>query len=212
MGPVKHELADADLEKLRRTLLQVISLLVNGEFGALSDLARRSELGPDEMARIVAGYPHRLAMPPNELLQTLLNPNDDMWRAEPADPEEYWVDLKLWGEDSRSLRLRVLVGLMEAPGEIYDVSIADIGDELAQLDREKFRRTLPRLTELLATGQYEALVRLSRRKEVTPQYLAECVALYPRPRPHGACRRRCSLRAGGVLPSAEVWRSGPAWA
>ena len=116
MGPVKHELADADLEKLRRTLLQVISLLVNGEFGALSDLARRSELGPDEMARIVAGYPHRLAMPPNELLQTLLNPNDDMWRAEPADPEEYWVDLKHLGEASRTLRQRELVGLMDEPG------------------------------------------------------------------------------------------------
>jgi len=117
-----------DRGKLRRTILRAVGLLVTGQYRVLGAVSKDRGMSEADMAEAVRSYPYRLAMPPDERLEALVDVDEDVIPIPEATPPGMAVDVRLWDVDEGTPRsdLRLCMWLTEGPGELYDIEVRSI--------------------------------------------------------------------------------------
>jgi hypothetical protein len=115
-----------DHEKLRRTILRVVELLVQQDYKALEALSGGRRLTAAMLQRAVQEYPCELAMPPDDRLDALVNLEEDVIEINGSIPAQYHVDVDLWDAGEGRSDLTLSLHLTDSPGELYSVQIDDL--------------------------------------------------------------------------------------
>ncbi len=110
--------------KLRDTLLALITMLVHGDYYGVNALCRGRTPPVDVMERLMADYPARFVMPPDDALEHLADRGyvEVLGRV----PSTWRVDACLWSHEEGISDLRIVMEVIESPGELYDTVINDL--------------------------------------------------------------------------------------
>lgn len=110
-----------DDQKLKATVRRVVTMLAQGDYGALERLTKGDRLTAAEIAEGVRECGGKLIPPPDEAFDRL-----DVVEVEGAQPREWDVNVPLWTAEEGKSDLTLELTLRENREEIYDVEIDNI--------------------------------------------------------------------------------------
>ncbi len=113
-----------DTEKMRKTIICVIDLLVRGEYRSLEVLSGGNRLTAEQLQQAVAEYGCRLVPPPTNTIESLVY--GDVGEVKGSSPTHWPVYVILWTAEEGRSDLTLDLTLVDSPGELYSVEINDL--------------------------------------------------------------------------------------
>lgn len=110
-----------DPEKLRKTVVHVQRLLVNGDYGELERVTGGSRLSKEEMEEAVADYGRQLVMPPEPEIGVR-----SIVQIQDAVPPQWSIYVDLWTKEEGRSDLTLEITLSDLPGDLYAVEVDGI--------------------------------------------------------------------------------------
>jgi hypothetical protein len=113
-----------DSRKLSQTLMQMVGMLVRGDYQGLEAITGGRHLKAEQIAQAIQEWPARLIMPPDGELPTLVY--GDIVEVRGAHPAEYAVDVLLYTVEEGRSDLTLSLTLKDSPSELYGVEIDNL--------------------------------------------------------------------------------------
>lgn len=110
-----------DNEKLFRTIVYIVNLLVQGKYNELEVLSGGNRLSAEEIRQAVADYGRRLVLPPIDSLKHL-----DVVTIRHSDPVRWSANIDLWTVEEGRSDLTLELTLIDSPNDLYSVEIDDL--------------------------------------------------------------------------------------
>ncbi len=121
----RNKIANADEAKLRKTLIYIISLLVDKQYQEIETFTGGRDLDADTIQQIADEWPSPLVMPPSDSIEDLIYTVQSVSQ---EDGKKSWlIDALLYSELEGRSDLTLQLVIDDAPGELYQVSIDDLG-------------------------------------------------------------------------------------
>jgi hypothetical protein len=117
-------------DKMRRTLLHVLALTVNGQYEALEELTAGKRLSANLIKQSIEEWPekacpHHFIMPPSESLTHLVM-EGGLEPIPAVEPQEWMVELYLWTIEQGRSDLNIRLTVIDADSDYYQVELDDI--------------------------------------------------------------------------------------
>jgi hypothetical protein len=110
-----------DSEKLCRTVVHVVNLLVEDRYDDLVSLSEIKRVTAPDLKRVVEDYGYHLVMPPIVDLKGL-----NVREIKGSVPTKWYVGIDLWTTEWGRSDLTLELTLVDAPGNLYLVELDDL--------------------------------------------------------------------------------------
>lgn len=111
-----------DEDKLRKTLLYILDLLVHGQYEALAS-SSVGRLTADMLRQAAQEWPYPLIMPHSTALSDLIYSQGEI---NGLHPRQWWLDVNLWTAEEGRSDLTLSITLTDIPGEFYQVELDNL--------------------------------------------------------------------------------------
>lgn len=108
-------------DKIERTVRQVVSLLVDGEYEKLAWLTNNTRLRAEHIRDAVSEYPGTLVMPPESAFNRI-----DMIAIKGPPPPQWSIRFDLWTLEGSRSDLSIEMTLIDSNGELAAIELDDI--------------------------------------------------------------------------------------
>ena len=122
------KIEDADEAKLRKTLVHIISLLVNKMYREIEVFTEGRDLDATTIQSIMNDWPSPLVMPPSDRLEDLIYTTQSIPSVPSKDICKSWlIDALLYSQSEGRSDLTLKLVLMDSARELYQVIVEDLG-------------------------------------------------------------------------------------
>jgi len=113
-----------DENKLARTLLRIIRLLVDAQYDNLEQFCRKGGLTAQQLQKAVEAWPFRLVMPDSNVLEALVY--GEIVEVGNSNPTRWSVYVNLWSQEEGRSDLTLQLTAFDGHNDYYDAQIDDI--------------------------------------------------------------------------------------
>ncbi len=113
-----------DENKLVRTILWIMTLLVDAQYENLEQLCRKGGLTARQLQEAAGAWPFRLVMPDSNVLEALVY--GEIVEVGDSNPTQWSVYVNLWSQEEGRSDLTLELTVFDKHGDYYDVEINNI--------------------------------------------------------------------------------------